>query len=230
MAEAEAMRFVASRASIPVPHVYEAYEKEGIGYIFMSKVEGQTLVKVWKTLSEDDRAVVVNQLRGCVLPLRDLRGEFYGALWNRPCEDIFFHHLCIAKPEDQKYKHYKSRKEYNEGLVQAFHNSCPTGSLSNTDKNLAQDIITLDEECKIFSHGDFHLYNILVDESLSVTGIIDWQGAGFSINEWDYLEAMLIARNPAWIQASAEIFPKESQVHYKTFNAFNQALVAYSGF
>lgn len=51
--------------------------------------------------------------------------------------------------------------------------------------------MALDDDCKIFSHGDFHLYNVLVDESLKVTGIVDWQAAGFSINEWDYLEARL---------------------------------------
>lgn len=68
--------------------------------------------------------------------------------------------------------------------------------------------MALDDDYNIFSHGDFHLYNILVDESLKVTRIVDWQAAGFSINERDYLEARLRSRGDQnWIQALVEIFP-----------------------
>lgn len=174
----------------------------------MSKIEGQPLGKVWKTISEDDRAIVADQLRGYILQPRELRGEFYSALWDFLSKDIFFHHFLMTTRETPKYGPYNSRKKYNENLAQAFHNSRPTGSLSDADKNVAQDIVALDDDCKIFSHGDFHPYNVLVDENLKVTGIVDWQAAGFSINEWDYLEARLRSRGDQnWIQALAEIFP-----------------------
>lgn len=74
MAEAEAMRFVATRTSTPVAHVHEAYKRpdigeencDGSGYIFVSKIEGHILGTVWKKLSEAEKALVVDQLRGYV--------------------------------------------------------------------------------------------------------------------------------------------------------------------
>lgn len=45
MSEAEAMRYARS-ISIPVPEVYNAYVKDGIGYILMSKATSDTLGEV----------------------------------------------------------------------------------------------------------------------------------------------------------------------------------------
>lgn len=38
VAEAEALQFVASSTNVPVPEVFGAYEKDGVGHIFMSRV------------------------------------------------------------------------------------------------------------------------------------------------------------------------------------------------
>jgi hypothetical protein len=46
LSEAEAMRFVACKISIPVPTVHDAYEQEGRSYIFMSRVHGKPLGQV----------------------------------------------------------------------------------------------------------------------------------------------------------------------------------------
>lgn len=55
MSEAEAMRFVARKTSVPVPQVLESYVKDGRGYILMSKVDGESLTKTRKTLTADQR-------------------------------------------------------------------------------------------------------------------------------------------------------------------------------
>ncbi|KAF2624795.1 hypothetical protein BU25DRAFT_450529 [Macroventuria anomochaeta] len=50
--EAEALRFVASSTRVPVPEVFGAYEKDGYGHIFMSRVNGTPLHDVLHILNE----------------------------------------------------------------------------------------------------------------------------------------------------------------------------------
>lgn len=46
LSEAEAMRLIARQTSIPVPRVQDAYVKDEIGYIFMSREKGKRLADV----------------------------------------------------------------------------------------------------------------------------------------------------------------------------------------
>jgi hypothetical protein len=229
-AEAEAMRFITDHTSVPVPRVLEFYEKDGLGHLFMSKVEGRILADLWSGLSTDNRNFVINQLQGYVSQWQSLQGPFCGALWNSPCLDIFFQHLCLASLGDKKYGPYRSRKDYNRGLVEALRNSRPTGTLGQSEQSLVERITALEDERKIFSHGDLHLGNIIVDDSVTITGVIDWEGAGFSIKERDYTEAMLRARHPEWVRALHCIFPDDVKHHFNVFKELDRTLVQYSGF
>jgi serine/threonine protein kinase len=180
LSEAEAMRFVACKISIPVPTVHDAYEQEGRSYIFMSRVHGKPLGQVWNSLATEQKASIVRQLHHYVAELGTLSGDFYGALWDSPCGDIFFHHHPFQNEKIQ-YGPYVSRQEYNAGLVAALANSRPDQTLSASDQALAEKLLQLDDERKPFSHGDLHPSNIIVDDTCRVTGIVDWESAGFSI-------------------------------------------------
>jgi aminoglycoside phosphotransferase len=230
MAEAEAMRFVSSHSSIPVPEVYEAYEKNGIAYIYLCKVEGQQLGDMWPSLSHDKKAYLADQLRGYVRELRDMRGDFYGALWNQPSADIFFSHLCLKTHDSQLYGPFKSRADYNQGLVEALTNSRPGGQLGESENSIIAAISALTEDAKIFSHGDLHLDNILVDSNCKIMAIVDWGSAGFSIPGREYLEAKLRARQPEWIKLLDDIFPEDAKADYDILKELDRALVLYSGF
>lgn len=86
------------------------------------------------------------------------------------------------------------------------------------------------EDVIIFSHGDLHLKNILVDADCNITGVVDWGSAGFSIPGRDFLDANLRARKLDWITMLADIFPEEVKVEYDVLKELNRALVLYSGF
>ena len=75
LSEAEAMRFVASKTSNPVPTVHDVYEKEGNTYILMSRVHGKPLGEVWDGLCTDQKATVVRQLT------RSLHGGTRNPAW-----------------------------------------------------------------------------------------------------------------------------------------------------
>jgi aminoglycoside phosphotransferase len=227
LSEAEAMRFVACKTSIPVPTVHDAYEQEGRSYIFMSRVHGKPLGEVWNSLCTEQKASIVRQLHHYVAELETLSGDFYGALWNSPCGDIFFHHHPFQNEKIQ-YGPYVSRQEYNAGLVAALANSRPEQTLSASDQALAEKLLQLDDERRPFSHGDLHPSNIIVDDNCRVTGIVDWESAGFSIPGRDYYEAKSRARKKEWAEAVSCIFSKDAQVHYEFLRDLDLALTAYT--
>ncbi|KAK8151405.1 hypothetical protein IWX90DRAFT_444047 [Phyllosticta citrichinensis] len=141
MSEAAAMRFVASRTSLRVPPVHDAYEKDGLDYIFMSRVDGHLLSDVWKDLTVEKRDHVTDQLRQYVQQLREIRGDFSGALWRLPSEDTLSKHFAAVTTGKIQYGPFDSRREYNEGLVQALCHSRPRGVLGDSDYALAEELL-----------------------------------------------------------------------------------------
>jgi serine/threonine protein kinase len=227
LTEAEAMRYVACNTSIPIPTVHDAYEHEGRSYILMSRVHGKPLGGVWNSLCFDQKASIVRQLNHYMAELETLSGDFYGALWKSPSEDIFFQHHPFRNEKIQ-YGPYVSRQEYNAGLVAALKNSRPDQSLSASDQTLAEKLLQIDDERKIFSHGDLHPNNIIIDDTCCITGIVDWEGAGFSIPGRDYYEAKSRARKIGWAEAVTFIFSRDAQVHYGLLREFDAALTSYT--
>lgn len=223
MAEAEAMRFVAAKTTIPVPEVYESYERDGNGYIFMSRIEGELLGDVWKYMNEEQQRSVISQMRDFVNQLSSLEGDFYGSLWHQPCEDVWFCHWPF-KQITPKYGPYYSRKEYNDGLILALANSTPSGTVEGLEE-LVERIAADNDEKMVFSHGDLHTLNILVDQSTSrITGVIDWGGAGFSIPGRDYYEARARSGPATWKSALDDIFPESAQVHFELLHETDQTM------
>lgn len=234
MSEAEAMRLVARNTSIPVPKVYESYIKDDLGYIIMSRVDGEPLARVWKTLDENKRAFVVAQLKSFMEELEQVQGGYYGALWDLPSEDIFFKHMpwkneISTYAPYHPYGPYYSRSEYNEGLIEALENSRPTSTLKEKDQALARELRSIQDNLKVFSHGDIHPGNIFVNTDGRVTGIIDWEGAGFSVQGREYFETKSRARDPEWSKAVHKIFRQEAQVHYTLFQKLNRELTIHTG-
>jgi len=227
LSEAEAMRCVACNTSIPVPTVHDAYEHEGRSYILMSRIHGKPLGGVWNSLYTDQKASIVRQLNHYIAELETLSGDFYGALWKSPSEDIFFQHHPFRNEKIQ-YGPYVYRQEYNAGLVAALKNSRPDQSLSASDHTLAEKLLQIDDERKIFSHGDLHPNNIIIDDTCCITGIVDWEGAGFSIPGRDYYEAKSRARKIGWAEAVSCIFSKDAQVHYELLRELDSALTSYT--
>ncbi|GFF48036.1 LOW QUALITY PROTEIN: hypothetical protein IFM46972_08448 [Aspergillus udagawae] len=183
MGEAEAMILVRNSTSVPVPEVLNAYMIEDIGFILMRKISG-TL----EDLPEDTQKVIVDQLRGYMHEWRNIEGTFFGSIDQGPCQDTVFMHPWGN--QNYQYGPFQTRKEFNQGVVEALKNARPAGQLVDEDDyRLAEEILASGEngqdERKLLTHGDLHPTNIIIDDG-KVAGIIDWGAAGYSIAAREY--------------------------------------------
>ncbi|KKK24949.1 hypothetical protein AOCH_002648 [Aspergillus ochraceoroseus] len=156
-----------SRGHVPVPEVINAYMIEDVGFIVMQKISGILLAKCWNDLPDDSQQAIMKQL-SCL----------YG-----PCDDIVFKHPWGK--QSAQYGSSHTRKEYNQGVVAALRNPRPHGQLvGETDYCLAEEILASgdngNDERKVFTHGDLHPTNIIVEDG-QIADIIDWGASGYSV-------------------------------------------------
>ncbi|KAF2844405.1 hypothetical protein T440DRAFT_326785 [Plenodomus tracheiphilus IPT5] len=229
ISEADALRFVASSTHVPVPEVFGAYEKDGSGNIFMSRIIGKPLHDVLDILDEAKREKVTKQLSGFVTSWMGLRGDYFGSMGFKACRDVFFQHLPAATMPDREYGPFRSRTDYCNGLIDALRNSRPGGELDASDAHLVKRIQRLGDGCAVFCHGDLTPDNILVDDQLNVVAIVDMGVSGSSIPEREYFEAKFRARNSVWSSMIDRIIPKISDNTYALLSELERALVRYSG-
>lgn len=228
MSEAEAMRFVAQNTSIPVPRVIDTYIFNGQATIVMSHLPGVELARIWGTMDLVSRSSIIAQLQNIVCQLSSLRGSSYSTPWEEPCEDIFFKHFPAGQSVIT-YGPFTSRAEYNQGLIEALKRSNPSGKLEASDSELVCQLLQSTDEDKIFSHGDLHLGNIMVDEdTATITGLMDWGAAGFSIRGREFYEAKSRARRRSWTDALHAIFPEGEKVQFELLDRLNNALIRHT--
>jgi tRNA A-37 threonylcarbamoyl transferase component Bud32 len=230
VSEADALRFVASSTDVPVPEVFGAYEKDGFGNIFMSRVIGKPLYNVLHILDEVQMEMVTKQLSGFVSSWMALRGDFFGSMGgSKACRDVFFQHLPAVNMPNREYGPFRTRTEYCDGLIGALQNSRPRGQFDANDAQLIERIQRLGDGCAVFCHGDLTPDNILVDDEMNVVAIVDMGVSGFSIPEREYFEAKSRARNPVWSSMIDRIIPKIPDDTYALLLELEQELVRYSG-
>ncbi|KAJ9261748.1 hypothetical protein DTO280E4_8889 [Paecilomyces variotii] len=229
MSEAEALILLATKTNIPVPKVFSAYTIGDIGFILMSKVEGEPLGSSWDNMSHEERQSIARQLNSYVLEWRKLGAPFLGSVDGGPCEDIIFKH-----PWDytslKRYGPFQSLEEYKLGVIEALRLSRPDGVWGQTEEELKEKILSYDNQRSadigVMTHGDLHTDNIIIQNGL-VSGIVDWGEAGYSLPEREYFAAKRIAMEESWIEiipCFIPAFPEE----YKLWDEIDRSMRVYS--
>lgn len=229
MGEAEALCLVSEKTSVPVPQLHNAYTIGDVGYILMDLVQGIPLTDCWDRMSDEEQQSIVEQLRMYVNELRSIEGEFIGAVDGGPCDEVLFKHPW--RSNSPTYGPFWSRRDFNKGVAVALRKSRPDKVFSEADKALEAAILASGSGCltdrKIMTHGDLNRGNIMVKEG-SVTGIVDWGAAGYSIPEMEYFGAKLTSDETSWdtaIKAFIPAFEKE----YDFWQKVNNQMTIYTG-
>ncbi|GLA27763.1 kinase-like protein [Aspergillus phoenicis ATCC 13157] len=172
------IQFVQEQTSIPVPTVFESWEEREHTLILMRRIPGEPLSNVWSKLTTEEKERIAKQTAEYLRQLRALQSDKIQCLGGRP---VFSNFL------------FK-----NKGL-----NEVPRGPFASDDELWAEMERGLNEEIPeaarvrlrqcmpsampyTFTHGDLTNVNIMVENG-ELTGIIDWETAGYFPVWWEYV-------------------------------------------
>ncbi|KAK3382377.1 kinase-like domain-containing protein [Lasiosphaeria ovina] len=215
--EIAAMRFVRDNTTIPVPQLVDVYDDgqaDGSASIVMTLVSGDDLDKVLHTLSDEHIAAIAEELAGYVTQLRQLDTDKdvapdgsrhgpteVGGAGGTPGHDGMLSDGPWGPFDSVSRFHTYMRYELplenweNESLVVQVHGKTE-GAYRLT-----------------FTHADLTPRNIRVKNG-KITGIIDWQFAGWYPEYWEYVKlqtTLHTSNSPStvkWLRAVNKAFQK----------------------
>ncbi|OQD65848.1 hypothetical protein PENPOL_c005G08540 [Penicillium polonicum] len=197
------MRLVSKNTEVPVPEVlFTDFSADGAkmeteteeppkpnshapkGLIAMTIIPGIPLEKKWDSLDDEAKESTCLQLWDLISKIRniarpqELEGPYQCAADGSPSRDPMLEDL--QKPVRPLTSDLELRARIYERY---FH--CG----GSRYKNQLLDMLYR-SECSVFTHADIAPRNVMVDEQNMVTGILDWESAGWYPDYWEYAQIM----------------------------------------
>ncbi|KAF5710721.1 kinase-like domain-containing protein [Fusarium mundagurra] len=195
LTEANTMQFVANKTSIPVPKVHCSFEYKGRVYILMERIRGQDLSQDWTQRSEDSKARILAQMKTFITELRSIP----------PPEGVGVANVDGGPVFDQRLPDKSFWGPF--ATIQEFHRELRRGLELQDGEEAFPGLRELVEfhngpwEGPVFTHGDLSSLNIMAVGN-TVTGILDWESAGWMPPYWEYTSAWHVnPRNTFWRDA-----------------------------
>ncbi|KAL7270060.1 hypothetical protein RUND412_007245 [Rhizina undulata] len=219
LSEASAMQYVAQHTSIPVPRVVCAFEsRAGIKYILMTAIKGERLDLVWHQLSEAEKREYLTQLRGYVSELRNIvplwtqEGGRVGGVGDSQCRDPCVDAHGFGPFQDHEAFHSFLRGEFDDACENADLQKVINGQRERTYRS-------------VLTHGDLAPRNVIVSNR-KISGIIDWETAGWYPEYWEYTTAWQSNWNfKEWRERMDEFldpYPKELEINSLRLTLFGE--------
>jgi aminoglycoside phosphotransferase len=195
------MCYIAKHTSIPVPHVQRAWSSDGMTYILMDVVSGVELASAWCDMSRKTKRRVIDQLKDYLAQLRALCPPTGGAVTSvigGPLRDG-------SRVGLKQFGPFKNHDDFHQFLradisLESF------GALEGS-----QEVVVAHRQqyATKFTHGDFTPRNIMVKKDGTVTGIVDWDSAGWFPEYWEYTKANFTPYAPDdWVSSISEMTGK----------------------
>lgn len=150
----------------------------------MTLIHGSRLQEKWDTLDEKTKESVCRQLWGFIANIRniprptELNGFFQCAVDGTPTTDPML--ADLNEP---------ARPLMNDSDVRAriYERYCHFGG--RRYEHQLPDMLPRSDR-SVFTHADIAPRNIMVDEQNNVTGILDWEFAGWYPDYWEYAQIL----------------------------------------
>ncbi|KAL1847948.1 hypothetical protein Plec18170_008362 [Paecilomyces lecythidis] len=191
-AEAEAMKLVSRHTSVPVPEVLFATFRPGYGKITMSLIPGSCLEDTWDTLDESAKESICLQTWEFIARLRtiprpdNLEGLYQCLADGSPSRDAML--ADLENPPRPLMNDSELRARIYERYLHCG---------GRRYEHELPDMLPRSEH-SVFTHADIAPRNIMVDEQNKVTGILDWEWAGWYPDYWEYAQIMRPAFYGDW--------------------------------
>jgi aminoglycoside phosphotransferase (APT) family kinase protein len=177
-AEFEALRLVNKHTRIPAPEPVDVLLHAGSSFLVMTRVPGQPIGQLLSTMTDEQVNNTVSTLCEYVAELQMIPNHTKSGaqICNSLGEGI--QDWRIGASENQELK-FDTEREFHRFLV----HDLPTDAVEKAAK--AHQI----EHKVVFTHADLNPRNILADQDSRITGIVDWECAGWYPEYWEYTKA-----------------------------------------
>lgn len=173
--EPASLRLVERYTSIPAPRVVDVGDFDGTAYLVMTRLRGQMLDEILHLMSYTERDQLADDLGSYVAQLRKIPNYTPFLFCNTLGGPIIDHRM-----PDGGGGPFISESDFNNHLTS--HLRCSSAEAVG-EENVLKD------HRSYFTHSDFHSTNLLVDRG-RLSGIIDWECAGYMPEYWEFTKAM----------------------------------------
>ncbi|KAF9041994.1 kinase-like protein [Hymenopellis radicata] len=201
------MRFIHTRTSVPVPRPLFTIHYRGRPYLFMTRVAGHVVAfEEFESLSVSVQEHIISQLAGYVAELRDLTpppGTAISSILGGPVYDLRLKFDGRVGPfVDEEHMNLQARSGLSFREIEKV-----KGPTYDPDQSLMKSHAI--KHPRVFTHGDLAERNLLFDTDYNLTGILDWESAGWFPSHWEYVKALwsLHPKDSAWAQAIERWIP-----------------------
>ncbi|PWY80248.1 kinase-like protein [Aspergillus sclerotioniger CBS 115572] len=180
-AETHTLQMVERSTSIPVPRAIDVLETPRFGYMLMTCVPGHPIGQMLDSMSDEQVKQAVVDLKRYVSELRQIPSnntEF--RICNSQGSGILDWRLADSQREELRFK---SEADFNKYLTDPFWEDIRRRAAKS--HNIQHQIV--------FTHADLNPGNILADNG-RITGIVDWENAGWFPEYWEYTKAHFSVR------------------------------------
>lgn len=201
--EAQTLRFIAAKTTIPVPKVDDILCEDGkVVAIVMDYIPGKRLDEAWGTLDSYQKLSIANELHSYMNQLRELKGDYIGAIDRG--------RAIIGQIASIEGGPFDSEQQFNEFILGDIVKSAP-----DLLRHYAEYAL-MDNHDIVFTHSDFSPRNILVDGGrVTVTAILDWEYAGWYPEYWEHIQALRqLKPMPDWPDYLLRILPPRFEREY----------------
>lgn len=199
--EEVAMRLVKQHTSVPVPEVIISSYASGKGNIAeprkgdigMSLIPGFTLESIWDGLDECNKERICREIWRMIAEWRQIPrpprlAHLYQCLADGSpattdplLQDLADPPRSLNTDEAVRIRiHQRYLRYYGQRYADQLPSMLPQSKVS------------------LFTHGDVAPRNIMVNEDCLITGIIDWELAGWYPEYWEYANIMKPSRDKDW--------------------------------
>ena len=190
--EVEAMEYVRGLTSIPIPRILATHisdEDDEPGWVLMERISGQQLGDAWPSMGEGAKARTITELDSYLAQLHDIQPSepgWIGSCSGGPAYGHRIDNMSTCGP-------FASISDCHDSLVAPVKN-CPRPELVDRYRLLFPDSHRI-----VIAHADISWENILIDPKTgAITGVIDWEMAGFWPEWWEFRKAVYASRGKPW--------------------------------
>ncbi|KAJ0413942.1 kinase-like protein [Aspergillus carlsbadensis] len=202
--EPNVLRLIKEYTMIPAPQLIDTWENAGITYILMTRLPGVPIGDVRHLMSYQERDRFSDNIHACVEQLRKIPNSTPYLICDSLGAEIADHRL-----PGNKGGPFKTEDDFNNHLTS--HLGEPFSEVIER-KNLSVQQHTQ----FYFTHSDLHHSNLLVENG-RLSGIVDWESAGFRPEYWEFTKAMYGTTGPGimrdiWWRAFGRQYEAELEV------------------